>query len=110
MEGWSAFVADARSSRPPGIYRKPGVVVSGGQVAVNAARKLRKAAKLGNNVFLRAGMPVPTYAETLPLLPGGINAVPQGRCRGEGHGDLLSGRLFPDLKSCEWGLEYDNVT
>ena len=82
---------------------------NGGQVAVNAARKLRKAAKLGNNVFLRAGMPVSTYAETLPVLPGRINAVPQGRCRAEGHCDHLGGRLFPDLQLCEWGLEYDHA-
>ena len=57
---------------------------SGGAVAVKAARELRNAAKLANIAFNRAGMPVLRCAQTLALPPGGINAVPLGRCRGEG--------------------------
>ena len=54
-------------------------------------------------------MPVPTYAETLHLASGGTNAVPQGRCRGEVHGDLACGRFIPDLNKCEWCIKYENL-
>ena len=97
------------NSRPSESYRRPGDAVSGGDVAVKAARKLRKDGKVADNAFLRAGMSVPTYGDTLRLPPGGVDAVTMGLCRGEVHGDLVCGRVLEDQKYCAWCFEYENV-
>ena len=91
------------------MYRRPGDAVSGGEAAVKAVRKLRKIGKAANNAYLRAGMAVPTYGDTLRLPPGGVNAVTPGLCRGEVHGDLVCGRVLNDQLYCEWCYTYEKV-
>ena len=79
-------------------------------IHVQEARKLRKAGRAGNTAFLRAGLEVSPFRNTLPLPAGGVNYVPFGLCRGEVHGDRVCGKRLVDQLYCQWCYDLEQVT
>ena len=90
-----------------GLY---GEVVSGGQVRVQQAQKLRKVGRQLTAPTYGWGLIVPTYGNTLRLPPGGVGDIPVDFCRGVVHSDIVCGKVLDDDLYCQWGYTYEQLT